>query len=118
MLLRRDALSLLAIFPVLLALAVQVPYCGDYTEANAWNDGEKRMYAKYLSKRQRMEAMDRADIKAMVDGKPSPPMPGENKAEVQRDYRNVALNPKDEPLGWCGFSEVDVWGEDAAAGTK
>ena len=62
MLLRRDALSLLAILPVLLALAVQVPYCGDYTEANAWNDGEKRMYAKYLSKRQRMEAIDRADI--------------------------------------------------------
>lgn len=50
-----------------------VPYCGDYTEANAWNDHEKRMYARYLAKRQQMEAWERTNIKAMLAGKPSPP---------------------------------------------
>ncbi len=78
-----------------------VPYCGDYTEANAWSDGEKQKYAKYMAKRQQMEAMDQANIKALAGGRPSPAMPAErvekveSKAEVRSDYRNVALNPKD-----------------------
>jgi len=50
-----------------------VPYCGDYVEANAWSDGEKQMYARYLAKRQRMEAWERANIEAMRASKPSPP---------------------------------------------
>jgi hypothetical protein len=31
------------------------------------------MYARYLAKRQQMEAWERANIKAMLAGKPSPP---------------------------------------------
>jgi hypothetical protein len=48
-----------------------VPYCGDYTEANAWSDGEKRMYAHFLAKRQRMADWERANIEAMLAGKAS-----------------------------------------------
>ena len=72
-----------------------VPYCGDYTEANAWNQGEKRKYARYFAKREQMEAWDRANIEAMLGGKPSPPSPCENDVAAPNDYRNVALNPKD-----------------------
>lgn len=45
-----------------------VPYCGDYTEANAWNQDEKQKYARYFAKRQQMAARERANIKAMLSG--------------------------------------------------
>jgi len=55
-----------------------VPYCGDYTEANAWSQGEKHKYARYLAKRRRMAAWERANIEAMLGHKPSPAAPGES----------------------------------------
>jgi len=57
-----------------------VPYCVDYTEANAWNRAEKQKYARYLAKRRRMTAWDRANIEAMLGHEPSPPIPNENGA--------------------------------------
>ena len=39
-----------------------VPYCGDYTEANAWTPGELKVYQRYLEKRKRMEQEERANI--------------------------------------------------------
>lgn len=72
-----------------------VPYCGDYTEANAWSQGEKRKYARYYAKRQQMEAWDRANVQAMQAGRPSPAAPGLGDAETANEYRNVALNLKD-----------------------
>jgi hypothetical protein len=44
-----------------------VPYCGDYTEANAWNDREKEKYARYLTKRRQMEALERESITALLE---------------------------------------------------
>ncbi len=32
-----------------------VPFCGDYTEANLWNDGEKAKYERYYNKRKQFE---------------------------------------------------------------
>jgi len=46
-----------------------VPYCGDYTEAAAWNGAEQGKYAVYLAKRQRMEAEDAKNIRALVDAR-------------------------------------------------
>jgi len=43
-----------------------VPYCGDYTEANAWTDAEKKKYEHYLDKRRRMEAVERKNIEEMM----------------------------------------------------
>jgi len=43
-----------------------VPFCGDYTEANAWNDREKAKYERYQSKRRRMEAVERENIRALL----------------------------------------------------
>ena len=43
-----------------------VPYCGDYTEANAWTQEELARYAHFLKKRERMEEMERKNIKALI----------------------------------------------------
>jgi len=43
-----------------------VPYCGDYTEANAWSDREKEKYARYQAKRDRMAEIERKNIQALL----------------------------------------------------
>jgi hypothetical protein len=43
-----------------------VPYCGDYTEANAWTREESAMYAHFLKKRERMEKMERKNIEELM----------------------------------------------------
>ena len=47
-----------------------VPFCGDYTEAAAWTDEEKAMYAHFLAKRRRMEAEERRNIEAWLRARP------------------------------------------------
>ncbi len=42
-----------------------VPYCGDYTEANSWNDEEQQKYDTFLQKRMRMEELERKNISEM-----------------------------------------------------
>jgi hypothetical protein len=44
-----------------------VPYCGDYTEANAWTEAERSTYERFLEKRSRMQALDRAGIAALLE---------------------------------------------------
>ncbi|MCF7957674.1 MAG: hypothetical protein K9M57_04415 [Phycisphaerae bacterium] len=39
-----------------------VPYCGDYTEANAWSEKEKAKYTHFLDKRKKMQAIERQNI--------------------------------------------------------
>ncbi len=43
-----------------------VPFCGDYTEANAWNEVEKAKYQRYLEKRWQMEAEEARNIEAFT----------------------------------------------------
>lgn len=43
-----------------------VPYCGDYAEANIWDDEERQKYDTFLQKRKRMEALERKNIAEMV----------------------------------------------------
>ncbi|MGE5294036.1 MAG: hypothetical protein ACM3VT_04355 [Solirubrobacterales bacterium] len=43
-------------------LDLQVPFCGDYEEANVWNDADKAKYAHFLEKRRRMEELERQGI--------------------------------------------------------
>ena len=45
-----------------------VPFCGDYTEANAWSDAEKQKYAHYFQKRQAMAEVERQNIAALLSG--------------------------------------------------
>lgn len=47
---------------------LMVPYCGDYTEANAWSEAEKEKYQRYLDKRRRMETEERGNIEALLGG--------------------------------------------------
>jgi len=41
---------------------LQVPFCGDYREANQWNDEEQQKYKHFLEKRRRMEELERRGI--------------------------------------------------------
>lgn len=43
-----------------------VPFCGDYTEANAWSEEEVRKYEHFLAKRQGMQAIEKKNIEAML----------------------------------------------------
>lgn len=43
-----------------------VPYCGDYTEANAWSDEEVRKYQHYLEKRKAMEAVAQRNVQELI----------------------------------------------------
>ena len=45
-----------------------VPFCGDYTEAAAWDEREKATYERALDKRRKMEALDRESIRAILAG--------------------------------------------------
>ena len=43
-----------------------VPFCGDYTEANAWTPQEVEKYQRYLTKRQGMEELERRNIAELL----------------------------------------------------
>jgi hypothetical protein len=43
-----------------------VPFCGDYTEANAWDEKEKAKYEQFKAKRDRADAADKKVISALV----------------------------------------------------
>jgi len=43
-----------------------VPYCGDYMEANAWTQEELAKYDHFLKKRERMEEIERKNIKELT----------------------------------------------------
>lgn len=44
-----------------------VPYCGDYLEANAWTEEELEKYQHFATKRQRMEAVERENIRDLLE---------------------------------------------------
>jgi hypothetical protein len=76
-----------------------VPYCGDYAEAGAWNDGDKAKHKRFMDKRRRMEAIEAANIQEMLTGKRPAGAPSDKDppqaAVATTGYRNLALNPKD-----------------------
>ena len=43
-----------------------VPYCGDYTEANAWSEEEIRRYDHFMEKRRRMEKIEQRNIRELI----------------------------------------------------
>lgn len=43
-----------------------VPYCGDYTEANAWTREESAKYDHFLKKRERMREIERKNIEELA----------------------------------------------------
>ena len=43
-----------------------VPYCGDYTEANIWNDGEIKKYKRFQTKRDQLKALDDKNIRELL----------------------------------------------------
>jgi hypothetical protein len=46
-----------------------VPYCGDYTEANAWSQKDIEKYDHFLQKRKRMEQIELENIEALIAAK-------------------------------------------------
>jgi hypothetical protein len=51
-----------------------VPYCGDYTEAAAWNEGLRKKHDRYYGKRKRMEAEDARNIAALIAARAGRPV--------------------------------------------
>ena len=43
-----------------------VPFCGDYMEANAWDEQGVKKYTHYLDKRKKMAALERANVEALI----------------------------------------------------
>ena len=48
-----------------------VPYCGDYTEANAWSDDEVKKYNHFMEKRKMMEEQIQRNIDDFIGNKPN-----------------------------------------------
>jgi len=48
-----------------------VPYCGDYTEANAWSDDEVKKYNHFMEKRKMMEEQTQRNIDEFIKNKPN-----------------------------------------------
>ena len=46
-----------------------VPFCGDYTEANAWSREEIGKYDHFLGKRKRAEKIEQKNIEALIAAK-------------------------------------------------
>jgi len=46
-----------------------VPYCGDYTEANAWTKEELSKYNHFMKKRKHMEEIENKNIKELITSK-------------------------------------------------
>lgn len=44
-----------------------VPFCGDYTEANAWSAEEREKYQRYVTKRNHMQAIERQNVEALIE---------------------------------------------------
>lgn len=44
-----------------------VPYCGDYTEANAWSEKEMEKHNHFTAKRKAMEELDKKSIKNLTN---------------------------------------------------
>jgi hypothetical protein len=64
-----------------------VPFCGDYTEANAWNEADQAKYAHFQRKRDRLEQIERRHIEDLVRRTTDPGF------RIDEGYTNVALNP-------------------------
>lgn len=64
-----------------------VPYCGDYTEANAWTPAEQQKYDHFLRKRRRFEQLEARHLEALVQAQTGEPF------RLDTGYTNVALNP-------------------------
>ena len=61
-----------------------VPYCGDYTEANAWNESEKAKYTHFNQKRWRMKWFEQQNIAEYLGARAE-------KHRLPNHYRNIAL---------------------------
>jgi len=67
-----------------------VPFCGDYLEANAWNDGDWRHHTYFSGRRRAQEIFEEENLRALVAAVESPPP--ESSPGGPRFAENVALN--------------------------
>ncbi|TWU32874.1 Protein TolB [Novipirellula artificiosorum] len=65
-----------------------VPYCGDYTEANAWSDAEQQKYSHFASKRQWMADQVDRNVAALLGNEPTVV------AKPNNTYRNLAIHSR------------------------
>ena len=72
-----------------------VPYCGDYLEANCWDENGLNKYLKFQAKRDAMAKLEAENIQQLI----APQSPSSHIMRAARqyanEYRNVAYNPHD-----------------------
>lgn len=72
-----------------------IPYCGDYMEANCWDENELKKYLHFQKKRDNMAVIEADNIRKMIA--PARPAAGllPHVAESENAYRNLAINTRD-----------------------
>lgn len=62
-------------------------FCGDYREANSWNDHNKKKYDHFERKRFRLQAIERSHLEAFIKHQTGKPF------SFPVTYSNLAVNP-------------------------
>lgn len=78
-----------------------VPYCGDYLEANAWDDAGLEKFWRFQRKREQYDNMELDAVEQYTEQQTGKPLKIDRKPPMQAavtssEYRNVALNPMDK----------------------
>lgn len=80
-----------------------VPFCGDYFEANAWNEFDLKKFEYYENKKREMNELERGNFVHLALYRLEGDASAKSNAAPKTDnpYRNLALNPgaKDAPEG-------------------
>ena len=81
---------------IALWIDLAVPFCGDYREANLWNDQEMAKYDHYERKRHRLAALERTHLEAFIRRQTGATY------RLPTGYSNLAVNPyaKSEPTSF------------------
>ena len=89
-----------------------VPFCGDYTEANAWNAAEKERYAHFMAKRGALAALDTRNVSAFLSSKKTPLWAG-----LSSPANPTPQNAEPETQATISVALLDASGKNLAAQT-
>ena len=77
-----------------------VPYCGDYTEANAWTKEELSKYNHFMKKRRHMEEIENKNIEELIKSK---------------EYLNKNLSKYSKSLSQAGILSHNIFDAEGTA---
>lgn len=81
---------------------LQVPFCGDYEEANQWTDEEQQKYKHFLDKRRRMEGSERRSLAERSSIQATDSEPASSKEPAGQAPPRSPLSPATLAVGATG----------------